>query len=175
MAAARRDGRIGAVGAVVKEAAPPHGVQIWGGGWVCTWLGVPWLCRKAGGRWNYLCGCSLFLRRKALEDVGLLDEGFFFYFEDADLCFRLRRRGWRLVVAETAHVYHKAGVSVGQKSALSAHHYRVSLIRFMRKYAPWACVGMALATVARLVLATAGREAEVVRGTLSGWQEGWRR
>jgi hypothetical protein len=46
---------------------------------------------------DWLPGACLFLRRTALGDVGLLDERFFLYKEDVDLCLRLRRAGYPVV------------------------------------------------------------------------------
>ncbi len=44
-----------------------------------------------------------------MEDVGLFDESFFLYMEDADLCHRARQRGWELAVAGSSVVFHKGG------------------------------------------------------------------
>ncbi len=41
----------------------------------------------------------MLLRRQALEEIGLLDDGFFMYWEDSDLCFRFQDAGWKLAVA----------------------------------------------------------------------------
>lgn len=60
---------------------------------------------------DWLDGCCLLVRRQALESVGGFDEGYFLYFEDTDLGWRLRRTGWRVVVEPRAQVAHeKLGV-----------------------------------------------------------------
>ncbi len=52
------------------------------------------------------CGAACLLRRAALEDVGVFDGGFFMYYEDTDLSLRLRKAGWRVLYAPSAHVRH---------------------------------------------------------------------
>ena len=51
-------------------------------------------------------GGAVCLRRAALDDVGLFDEGFFNYLEDADLAWRLRLRDWRTLLAPGARARH---------------------------------------------------------------------
>lgn len=56
-------------------------------------------------------GCFLLLRRAAFDEVGGLDERFFLYFEETDLCRRLREAGWRVKVVPGARVWQeKQGV-----------------------------------------------------------------
>lgn len=62
-------------------------------------------------------GGAVCYQRAALRDVGLFDEGYFAYLEDADLAWRLRRRGWRCVVAPQARVRHVYSATSGQGSA----------------------------------------------------------
>ena len=52
------------------------------------------------------CGASLLLKRELLADIGLLDEDFFMYYEDTDLSWRARIRGWKVIYAPTALIRH---------------------------------------------------------------------
>jgi len=52
------------------------------------------------------CGASLLIRRAMLDDVGLFDEAFFMYYEDTDLAWRARLRGWKVLYAPAAIVRH---------------------------------------------------------------------
>lgn len=56
------------------------------------------------------------IRRQVFEDIGLLDEGFFMYFEDVDFCKRAREAGWQIIHNPEAHVVHLRGGSSPVKS-----------------------------------------------------------
>lgn len=56
-------------------------------------------------------GCFWIIRRKALDEVGLLDERFFFYGEDIDWCKRCRNAGWQIVLYPNAEAIHHGGAS----------------------------------------------------------------
>lgn len=76
----------------------------------------------------------LLLRRKALQQVGPLDEEFFMYLEDLDYCIRLRRAGWKLYYLPAAQVVHLGKKSSdGRMRRYSVHAYR-SLFHFYRKH-----------------------------------------
>ncbi len=67
---------------------------------------------------GWLAGTALFLRREALGQIGgELDAGYFMYWEDADVCARLRERGWQRAVCSDAHVRHHGGSSSGAAAA----------------------------------------------------------
>lgn len=74
----------------------------------------------------FLFGACMLLRRSALEAVGGLDEGYFLFFEDVDLCERLRAAGWELDAAPAAGVVHAGMGSVralpdsGQRQLLAS-------------------------------------------------------
>lgn len=53
-----------------------------------------------------LSGCAMLLRKKALRQVGGFDEDMFMYYEDVDLCLRMKEKGWRLVYDGRAGVFH---------------------------------------------------------------------
>ena len=61
---------------------------------------------------DWVIGGCMLLRREAIEQIGLFDEGFFMYYEDTDLCYRLKQKGWK--------VYYHSEVSVVH------HHQRTS-------------------------------------------------
>jgi GT2 family glycosyltransferase len=88
-------------------------------------------------------GGAVCYRRAALNDVGLFDEDFFNYLEDADLAWRLRLRGWRCVLAPTARVRHIYSATSGQGSPfkqrlLARNRLRVILrclpLKLLRKH-----------------------------------------
>lgn len=60
---------------------------------------------------DILSGCFWLVRRSALDEVGLLDEGFFMYGEDMDWCKRFRKSGWRVVFNPDAEAIHYGGGS----------------------------------------------------------------
>jgi N-acetylglucosaminyl-diphospho-decaprenol L-rhamnosyltransferase len=79
---------------------------------------------------GWVSGAAVWLRRAALDDVGGWDERFFMYVEDVELCWRLRRGGWRVAYEPAAVVEHLLGVSTaGVPYRMIAEHHR-SLLRF---------------------------------------------
>ncbi len=81
-----------------------------------------------------LTGACLLLRRTALESVGGLDERFFLYAEDVDLCLRLRQAGWRLRYVPEATACHLRGGSAATAPAATALAYRRSQLAFYDKH-----------------------------------------
>jgi GT2 family glycosyltransferase len=64
-------------------------------------------------RSEWLNGCALLVRVTAIHDIGLLDERYFLYFEDADWSVRAGRRGWTNAVVSKARAWHKVAASSG--------------------------------------------------------------
>lgn len=85
---------------------------------------------------DQLMGSCLMLRRAALDKVGLLDERFFVYFEEVDLCLRLHRGGWRVCYLHGATVNHTGGQSSRTDRAASLRYRYRSLFEFYRKHYP---------------------------------------
>jgi len=77
---------------------------------------------------------ALAVRRSALDEVGLFDEDFPLYFNDVDLCHRLRGAGWRIIYEPRAHVIHYYGQSTFQVRHAAVLESHRSLVRFYRKH-----------------------------------------
>ncbi len=90
------------------------------------------------------------IRAQVFKDVGLLDDGFFMYYEDAELCYRARQAGWQIVHTPYAHVVHLRGGSSLVKSRMAAkkrlpRYYYASRSRFY--YLLYGRTGLTLANV----------------------------
>jgi GT2 family glycosyltransferase len=79
-------------------------------------------------------GAALFLRRNALNAVGLLDECFFMFFEEVDLCKRIRNAGYTIYLVPCARVTHYGGRSRRQNRARIIRPAAESMIRYFRKH-----------------------------------------
>ncbi|KKR34538.1 MAG: Glycosyl transferase family 2 [Candidatus Magasanikbacteria bacterium GW2011_GWA2_40_10] len=75
----------------------------------------PQALSKKGREIEYVTGAALFLRKEALDQVGLLCEDYFMYFEETDLCLRLKQAGWDIKVIDTDPVMHVYGGSFKTK------------------------------------------------------------
>jgi|MudIll2142460700_1097286.scaffolds.fasta_scaffold106072_2 hypothetical protein len=85
-------------------------------------------------RVDVLLGACLLLRRHALEQVGLMDEGYFMYSEEVDLCHRIQVAGWQLYWVPQATVVHYGGQSTQQASEEMFLHLYESKLRYFRKH-----------------------------------------
>lgn len=93
----------------------------------------------------HLNGACLLLRRSAVEQVGTLDERFFMFLEETDLCLRLRRRGWRLWYEANVGIIHLGGSSV--RGRARNRLYDRSMLLFLSKhYGPRSVVAYRIAT-----------------------------
>jgi GT2 family glycosyltransferase len=102
------------------------------------------------------------VRREALDQVGLLDEDFFMYSEDTELCFRLKQAGWRVVYRPEARVRHRGGYSTSQvRDAMGVEALRSTNHLFSK------CCGASSAMAHRLMVAT------VTAGKLIVFAVGW--
>lgn len=64
---------------------------------------------------DWVSGACMLVRREVFEDVGLMDDGYFLYFEEVDLCLAASRRGWRCAYLPDVTVVHFHGASTGNK------------------------------------------------------------
>jgi GT2 family glycosyltransferase len=78
-------------------------------------------------------GACFMVRRKAIEDVGMFDERYFFFFEETDLAHQMKRAGWRMFHVPAAFIYHMQGQSIGRDIQSRIEFYR-SRYQFFKKW-----------------------------------------
>jgi GT2 family glycosyltransferase len=114
VAVGESDRRIGIVGPLVYHHQEPDVVQSAGGLLTRRWEAVHrginerdigQFCEPSDVTW--VSGCAILVRRAVIEQVGMLDERFFYYWEETDWCLRAREHGWRVVHAPSAKLWHK--------------------------------------------------------------------
>jgi GT2 family glycosyltransferase len=94
------------------------------------------------GTMDYIVGASIFLPFSFLEDVGLMCEDYFLYFEELDWMQSGRKHGYKIALVPDAIVYHREGTSIiGEKknkqNIVTAEYYSiVNRVRFIRKWYP---------------------------------------
>lgn len=148
-------GGVGMCGSRVLFYWHPDVVQVLGGAQFRRWTGTSRLlgsrapaskavdAKEIERRLDHLTGASMLVSRSFLEQVGLMDESYFLYYEETDWAMRGKDR-YRLMYADDAVVYHKEGASIGsshqraKRSPLSSFFLVRSRLRFTRKFFPWA-------------------------------------
>jgi GT2 family glycosyltransferase len=104
-------------------------------GWPFVPAVVERLTRRTGDV-DWVSGACLLIRRADLEAVGLLDERFFLYTEDVDLCASVRARGRRVRFEPSVEIVHLRGRSAAPAGATAAAAYRRSQVAFYEKHYP---------------------------------------
>jgi GT2 family glycosyltransferase len=128
--ALEQDPGAGAVAPLIYFAAPSQ--RIWYAGGRCVpalgLTGHRGLRELDRGHYRkaeptgYLTGCCLLAPRATWERVGMLDEGYFIYAEDADWSLRARAAGYRLLFVPTARLWHQVSASSGAASPFKIYH-----------------------------------------------------
>jgi len=129
---------------------------------------------------DWVSGACMVVRRSALHELEGLDEEFFMYSEDIDLCRRLRTAGYEIVFEPDAMVRHVGGVSAPRAGLLPVLAH--SRVRYARKHrSPAAAflerIGVALGSLTHALVGRGGRSARMghvraLRRTLTGSSQG---
>lgn len=189
------------IGAVTSKIYYVHDpTQLWAaGGTLTLWLGHGQnrgIGERDRGQYDrpeevdFVTGCCILARREIFERVGLLNEKYFIYFEDAEWCLRVREAGYKNWYEPASHIWHWAGSANKRKTRdlrtgrTNPHVYYLvtrNNLWFLRAHAPRAMLPMAviamfvrhmlLYSVAFLV---SGRLAKL-RALWAGWRDGWAR
>lgn len=123
------DSRVGVMGPMVYHHDEPNVIQSAGGkmddNWRAWHLAQNELDR---GQYNqphaveWISGCAIMVRRAVIEQVGGLDERFFYYWEETEWCLRAREQGWRILHVPQAKLWHK-GVQRSYKPGPNVTYY----------------------------------------------------
>jgi GT2 family glycosyltransferase len=104
-------------------------------GWPIVSARVERWCRQPGFP-DWVSGACLLIRRASLERAGLLDERYFLYTEDVDLCASVRAQGGLIRFSPEAQVVHARGSSRATARSAAEQAYRRSQIAFYQKHHP---------------------------------------
>jgi GT2 family glycosyltransferase len=90
------------------------------------------------GKTGYATGCCLLVRKELVERIGMLDESYTMYTEDADWCMRARQAGYSILYEPRARIWHKVSVSAGgHLSWYKLRNKALGNLRFYARYARW--------------------------------------
>ena len=156
VAVGEQDAATGIVGPMVYHFDEPEVIQSAGGALSPTWDSVHLHQNQIDdGRFHqpaevdWVSGCAILVRREVIEQVGMLDERFFYYWEETEWCLRARKQGWKVIHAPEAKLWHK-GVQRDYKPGPSVTYYstRNRLLMMSKHQAPlrvWGATGMQIA------------------------------
>lgn len=111
---ASSDAGVGVLGPMVYHHNEPGVIQSAGGkldrNWNAWHLGINETDRGQFDRphqVDWISGCAILFRRDVIEQIGMLDARFFYYYEETEWCLRARRAGWKILHVPQAHLWHK--------------------------------------------------------------------
>jgi len=81
-----------------------------------------------------ISGACMLVRRKAIDDVGMMDEGYFLHCEDLDWCMRFRQHGWKIMFVPDAPVIHYQGTCSRERPIFVEWHKHKGMVRFYSKF-----------------------------------------
>lgn len=81
-----------------------------------------------------ISGACMLVKREAVADVGLWDEGYFLHCEDLDWCMRFRQKGWKIMFAPDAKIIHHKGTCSKSRPIFVEWHKHRGMMRFYRKF-----------------------------------------
>jgi GT2 family glycosyltransferase len=79
-------------------------------------------------------GCFMLVRKQAIDQIGLMDEGFFMYAEETDWCYRFKKAGWKILFTPDPRIIHLGGASSKKVRPEMMLQLRKSILLFLRKH-----------------------------------------
>ena len=143
----------GAIGCVLYYMHEPTQVQAWGGGQInltSAYVSHFHAPVSFAAPNTFFTGASLTFPRAICTNVGIFFEGFFMYCDDSDLCLRIHRAGYPLVMAADTAILHKEGGSRPKESPFTDRFATTSTIRLLERAAPIPALSIAIYVSLRL-------------------------
>ena len=81
---------------------------------------------------NFVNGAFMFFRKSCFEEIGGFDPSIFLYFEEMDICFRMRKKGYKSVLLPSAEIIHFQGASTGKSKILQKEGF-ISYLYVLKK------------------------------------------
>ena len=82
-------------------------------------------------------GCCMLIKKEVFGKIGLFDENFYLYYEDADLSMRVKKKGFKIFYVPSSIIWHKnAGSAGGSGSKLQDYYITRNRLLFGMRYAP---------------------------------------
>ena len=85
---------------------------------------------------NFMTGCALMLKKEMLNDIGLFDESYFTYYEDADLCFRVFERGKKILYVPQSKIWHRVSQTSGNFNPTTSYYLTRNRLKFIKDHKP---------------------------------------
>jgi GT2 family glycosyltransferase len=179
--------KIGICGSLLRSYAPPHGILTAGGRRYSRWsartrplqeISTPQVSTTPGAP-DYVEGASMLISRRCLDQIGLLEESYFLYYEELDLVARAQP-AFHFGYAPTSIVYHKEGASIGSailrinRSTLSDFYLARNRLVFTWRHYPWFLASLlpvvAMSVLQRIIIGKPRNAIAILRGALASFR-----
>jgi N-acetylglucosaminyl-diphospho-decaprenol L-rhamnosyltransferase len=115
---------------------------------------------------DWIMGACMLVRAATIQDVGKMDEDYFFYSEETDWCFRIKRKNWKIWYLTSAKIYHLGGGSTKRGSVMQlVSLYQSKLLYFKKNH------GNFMTTVLRIGLAFSNTLGIIRRVIFLDWRD----
>jgi len=119
-----------------------------------------------------ISGAFMLVRQSAIDEIGLLDEGYFLHCEDLDWCMRILQKGWRILFATNTVITHTKGGCSKDRKIFVLWHMHKGMVRFYSKFFkdkyPGSLMWLVVTGVWIRFIALAGFHA--IKNTIAGYQ-----
>jgi GT2 family glycosyltransferase len=83
---------------------------------------------------EFITSCAVCIRRQLFEEIGLMDERFFIYYDEADWFVRAATRGWRFAIVPEARIWHRVSAAMGESSPATDYYMMRNALLFLGKH-----------------------------------------